>query len=92
MGYKRTWDRKQCVWGRTAGKKQKSTIMLDMARKNIEWLSQILISPSLNILNKAERNTWKSTLTNGQTTDGWENDKTGAVVQGWEMVEPGQKK
>lgn len=38
--------------------------MLDMARKNIGWLYQILISPSLNILNKVEKNTRKSTLTN----------------------------
>lgn len=89
MGYKRTRDTQKTCLGQDCWKKQKRTIMLDVAGKNIEWLYQILISLSLKIFNKVERNTWKSTLINGETTDGWENDKTGAVVQGWKMARPG---
>lgn len=88
MGYKRTWDTEKTCLGQNCWKKQKRTIMLDVAGKNIEWLYQILISLSLKIFNKVERNTWKSTPINGETTDGWENDKTGAV-QGWKMARPG---
>lgn len=70
MGYKRTWDTQKTCLGQDCWKKQKRTIMLDVAGKNIEWLYQILISLSLKIFNKVERNTWKSTLINGETTDG----------------------
>lgn len=61
--------------GQDCWKKQKRTVMLNMAGKNIEWQYQILISPSLDILTKVEKNTWKSTLTNEYTTDGWETAK-----------------
>lgn len=43
MGYKRTWDAKNNVFGAALLEKAERTIMLDMAGKTIEWLYQIFL-------------------------------------------------
>lgn len=35
------------------------------AEEKVEWLQQILISPSLKDLHEVEKNTWRSALTKG---------------------------